>query len=60
MDVAWREARRTEVVEGVEDDVELLEPRDVVLGFLDIVVNRRDLDTGIECRGSLGCNLFSV
>jgi len=37
-----------EVIERVEDDVELLEPCDVELRVLDVVVVGFDLDVGVE------------
>lgn len=46
-------AARIEVVECVEDDVEALEPRDVELRVLDVVVVRCDLGRRVEFAGGL-------
>ena len=35
----------------------MLEPLDVVLGFLNVVVDRDDAYVGIKCAGGLGCHL---
>lgn len=47
----------TEVVEGVENNVEGLEPLDIELGLLDIRVDRLNMDVRIECAGCLSCHL---
>lgn len=39
---------RIDVVEGVEDDVESLEPCDIELRVFDVVVVSFDLDVGVE------------
>jgi hypothetical protein len=49
--------RLTEVIEGIENDVKLLKPLEVVLGFLNVAVYWRNLDIGVERRGSLCGNL---
>jgi hypothetical protein len=49
-----------EVIERVKDDVELLEPRDVELRILDVVVVGFDLDVGIELLRRFFGNLLVV
>jgi len=44
---------RIEVVQRIEDEAEALEPRDVELAILDVVVVRNDADVGIELAGRL-------
>jgi hypothetical protein len=48
---------RIQVVQRVEDDIKRLEPRDVEVRVLDIVVVRLDLDVGVELSRRLLCNL---
>jgi hypothetical protein len=50
-------AARIEVVEGIEDDAERLEPCDVELWVLDVVVVCVDVDVGVEYAGRLFCDL---
>jgi hypothetical protein len=47
-------AARIEIVEGVEDQTEALEPGDVEFSVLDVVVVCDDVDVGVE----LGSRLF--
>jgi hypothetical protein len=51
---------RIQVVERVEDDVEGLEPRDIELRALDVVVIGLDLDVGVELARRLFRNLLLV
>jgi hypothetical protein len=48
---------RIEVIERIEDDVEGLEPRDIELRVLDVVVVGLDLDVGVEPARRLFRNL---
>jgi hypothetical protein len=48
---------RIQVVERIEDEAEALEPRDVELAILDVVVVRNDADVGVELAGRLFRNL---
>lgn len=48
---------RTEVVEGIEDDAKGLEPVDVELGFLDVGVDRVNVDIGVKSGRGLSCYL---
>jgi hypothetical protein len=48
---------RIQIVERIEDDVECLEPRDVELRVLDVVVVGLDLDVGVEPARRLFRNL---
>jgi hypothetical protein len=50
--------KRTQIIEGVENNVKLLEPRDIVLRFLDVVVDGMKLDIGVEGSGGLRGNLI--
>lgn len=52
---AW--IQLTEVVEGVEDDVEGLEPLDIELGLLDVCVDRLNANVWIKGAGCLSCHL---
>lgn len=45
--------RRTEVVEGVDDKVEAFEKVDVELVVLDVAVQGRHVDVGVELEGRL-------
>ena len=48
---------RIEIVQRIEDEAEALEPRDVELAILDVVVVRNDADVGVELAGRLFRNL---
>lgn len=48
---------RIEVVQRIEDEAEALEPRDVELAILDVVVVRNNADVGIELASRLFRNL---
>ena len=48
---------RIEVIQRIKDNVERLEPGDVELRVLDVVVVRFDLDVGVELARRLFCNL---
>jgi hypothetical protein len=51
---------RADIVEGVEDDIELLEEVDIEPGVFDVRVIRFDLDIGIEFSRRLFCDLNKV
>jgi hypothetical protein len=48
---------RIQVVERIEDEAEALEPRDVELAILDVVVVRNDADVRVELAGRFFRNL---
>lgn len=48
-----KRVRRTEVVEGVDDKVEMFEKVDVELVVLDVAVQGRHVDVGVELEGRL-------
>ena len=49
----------TKIVEGIQHDIELTEPQDVVLRFFDVPMNRGNLDVGVERTSCLGCYLMN-
>jgi hypothetical protein len=48
---------RIQIIQRIEDEAEALEPRDVELAILDIVVVGYDADVGIELAGRFFRNL---
>jgi hypothetical protein len=48
---------RIQIVQCIEDEAESLEPRDVELAILDVVVVGYDADVGVELAGRLFRNL---
>lgn len=52
--------RRAQVVQSVKNNVKLLEPVYVILGFLDIRVDWEYLDIGVEWGSRLSSDLLNV
>ena len=53
-------ASRIEVIKGIEDECEALEPFYVELQIFDVGMVRLELDMGVELGGALLCDLNEV
>ena len=48
---------RTEIIQGIQNDIEVLEPSKIIMGILDVSVNGMDFDKRIELCSRSSSNL---